>query len=308
MELVQNAWYVLLDPDEVPARAPVAVRRLGLDLVCWRDGAGRVAVAVDRCPHRWAKLSPGRVIDGCIECPFHGFRFDGGGACTAIPAHPDRKISGAMHLPVLPSRVAHGFVWVWTGPDPAPDADPPFFDFGGFSCAGSQLVVPVSAHYTRAVENQLDWPHLPFVHRTTIGRTVPPAMDVETRVDGDRIDSWLVSDPDGARIEFHGPCTWRLRTGPVWQFLAFVPIDDQRMQYYARTYQPFVRVPGVDWLVGRASAFGNRFVLDQDTPLVESQPPGPTNARTGEVLVPSDGPIIAYRKWRDARKAELAPA
>jgi phenylpropionate dioxygenase-like ring-hydroxylating dioxygenase large terminal subunit len=307
MQLAANRWYVIATSVEVSSARPVALRRLGRDLVLWRDAAGKTAAAVDRCPHRWAKLSDGRVVQGEIECPFHGFRFERGGACTAIPAHPGRDISPKMHLVDLELREEQGFVWAWTGPDAAPDAPVPFFDFSGLSWHGSELTVSVGNHYTRAIENQLDFPHLPFVHRTTIGRFLGEEMEVVTEVEGDLIRAYLQDNPDGGLLEVLGPCIWRLKTGPVWQFLAFVPVDDERMTYYVRTYRKPMAIPGLQWLTGRIAAQATRFILNQDTRLVEGQPPGETRLRMGEVLVRSDGPIIAYRRWREEVRAPFAP-
>jgi phenylpropionate dioxygenase-like ring-hydroxylating dioxygenase large terminal subunit len=306
VNVVSNRWYALVDADEVPAHGAFGAKRMGRDLVFWRRASGEVVAALDRCPHRWAKLSPGRVIDGCIECPFHGFRFDGEGTCTSIPAHPDRPISGAMALNTLPVREEHGFIWLWTGPDAVPDDPVPFFDFTGFHRAGRGFTEVVRTHYTRAIENQLDFTHLPFVHRTTIGRLVREEMNVVTEVDGDRIRA---SDggSDDAYVELLGPNIWRNRTGPVWQFLAFAPIDAETMQYYVRTYQPFVASPVLAGLMGWVQQPMNRWILGQDTPVVESQPAGETRLRMGEVLVPSDGPIIAYRRWREALRMPYDP-
>ena len=306
MYLIANRWYVVLTPDEVPSGRPVAFKRLGQDVVFWRDGSGRIAAALDICPHRRAKLSPGILKDGCIECPFHGFRFDASGACTAIPAHPDRPISGAMSLHTLPVREAHGFVWIWSGPDPAPDADVPvpFFDFSGYTFAGSAFCEDVATHYTRGIENQLDYAHLPFVHRTTIGRFATQG-EVTTEVDGDRIRAY-VNDPQSF-FELIGPNIWRLNTGSVWQFLAFVPVDEQRMRYYVRAYQRRVTVPALAWLFGRVGVVFSRIILRQDTPVVESQPAAETRLRMGEVLLPSDAPIIAYRRWREKNRVLFEP-
>ena len=303
MQLVADRWYAVLGADEVPRGKTLGARRLGLDLVFWRDAAGRVAGALDRCPHRGAALSPGRVLDGCVECPFHGFRFDGNGACTAIPAHPDRKIPKAMHLDALALREEQGLIWVWTGPSAAPSDPVPFFDFQGWSWRGSQSAVDVKVHYTRAVENQLDFIHLPFVHRTTIGRGLSPSQPFENSVDGDRI---RLGFGDGF-LELLGPNIWRLKTGPVFQFLVFAPVDEDNMRYYLRSYQRMVKVPGLDWVVGKVSALSSGFIMDQDTRVVETQPRGETRLRMGEVLIPGDAPIIAYRRWREERRAPFEP-
>lgn len=301
MQLIQNRWYVVLTSAELRADQAVGRRRMGLDMVFWRDASGRVAAAVDSCPHRRAKLSPGRVQDGCIECPFHGFRFDAEGKCTAIPAHPDRKIPQAMALDSFSVREEHDFVWLWTGPDPAPSEPIPFFDFSGHSWAGSQFEMPVASHYTRGIENQLDYAHLHFVHRKTIGRALPKRFEVACQTEGDLITA-STGQADGV-IEFRGPNIWRNRTGPMWQFLAFVPVDDEHMLYYVRSYQRMVTMPGVAWLFGRINRALNRVIMAEDTSVVESQTVIETRLRgMDEVLVPSDAPIIAYRRWRERHR------
>jgi len=302
VHVIQNRWYAVLSSSELPADRPVGRRRFGEDLVFWRNGAGEVAAALDRCPHRRAKLSGGRVKDGCVQCPFHGFTFAADGACTSIPAHPDRPIPRAMSLRAIPAREAHSLVWLWTGPDPAPDGPVPFFDFEGWEWAGSELSEPVDVHYTVAIENQLDFAHLPFVHASSIGRLASEEVfEVRTEVDGDRITARLPGEDGG--VELLGPNVWRLWVGAQWQFLAFVPIDEGRMLYYLRAYQRAVRAPGLAWLYGRLQRTLNRWVLRQDSRVVQTIPPGETRLRElGEVLVPSDGPIIAYRRWREAHR------
>ncbi|KAL6745255.1 Rieske [2Fe-2S] iron-sulfur domain-containing protein, partial [Haematococcus lacustris] len=58
----------------------------GKDLVVWRDGSNTWRAFQDMCPHRLAPLSEGRVeADGSLLCAYHAWRFDGSGACTAIP-------------------------------------------------------------------------------------------------------------------------------------------------------------------------------------------------------------------------------
>jgi len=305
MHLITDRWYAVLAAGEVPAGKPIAARRMGRDMVFWRDARGAVVAALDVCPHRRAKLSPGRLKGGCIECPFHGFVFNGEGACTSIPAHPDRPISGAMSLHTLPAREEHGFVWLWTGPAAAPSEPVPFFDFTGFDATGSQFTVDVNTHYTRAIENQLDFTHLPFVHRTTIGRFASVEVDARASFEGDLLRASQSGSSTG--IEFLGPNIWRLKTGPTWQFLAFAPIDDTHMRYYLRSYQPWTRSRPLAWLVGKAGTISSRFIVGQDTAVVESQPAGETRLRMGEVLLPSDIPIIAYRRWREERRFEFAP-
>lgn len=305
MFLIANRWYVVLTEDEVPLHGTLGVKRLGHEVVFWRGQGGEVCAALDICPHRRAKLSLGRVTDGNLECPFHGFQFDHSGDCTVIPAHPDQPISGAMSLCTLSVRVEHGFVWIWTGPDPTPAEPVPFFDFTGYSWAGSAFSSKVDAHYSRAIENQLDFAHLSFVHRTTIGRFITEDIALACEVGGDQIKAHL---GDGtSQIQFIGPNIWRSNTRGMWQFLAFVPVDEETTCYYVRTYQRMVRVPGVDWMLGKVNVVLNSLILREDTRVVETQPASETRLRMGEVLVPSDAAIISYRRWREKRRFLFSP-
>jgi phenylpropionate dioxygenase-like ring-hydroxylating dioxygenase large terminal subunit len=168
--LIPDRWYAVLESNEVPARKTVGRRRLGESLVFWRDGEGRVSVLEDRCPHRGSQLSLGRIIDGRIQCPFHGFEFRGDGTCQFIPAN-----GRAAHIPQIfqcqayPSQEAHGWIWIWFG-QPRGEYPPlPWFtNLDGLEYATTRKAWDVDQ--TRAIEGLLDVSHLPFVHRRTIGR------------------------------------------------------------------------------------------------------------------------------------------
>ncbi|MEN0061128.1 MAG: aromatic ring-hydroxylating dioxygenase subunit alpha [Myxococcota bacterium] len=299
MDLVPNQWYAVLDPREVPSDRPIQRRRLGEDLVFWRDTQGRIRAALDRCPHRGAAMSLGVVKDGCLECPFHGFVFDADGRCTHMPAHPGRSISPAMALRTWPVREAHDLVWLWNG-DAPPAEDIPFFEFDGFSWAGSQRMVTWNVHYTRSIENQLDWAHLPFVHRTTIGRFVAPEVEVTSRWEGPHLFSGTAQSVDA--IHFITPNVWTLQLSDRLKlFLAFVPIDDGSMLYISRAYQAMYGWP-IDQLFGAVQALFNPIVLAQDHRVVDSQPKGPAELRTLGLPVPSDDSILAYLRWRESSK------
>ena len=110
--MIPNQWYAILESNEIKGSKPVAFKRLSQELVFWRDTAGKVVVMDDSCPHRQAKLSLGKVIDDNIQCPFHGFEFDGCGDCKLIPANgkngPRPKI---FHAKTYVSQEKHGFIW-----------------------------------------------------------------------------------------------------------------------------------------------------------------------------------------------------
>lgn len=69
--MIRNQWYVVLESKEV-GKKPLGVLRMGEKLVFWRDNQGVVHCAIERCPHRGAALSKGTVLEGRLQCPFHG--------------------------------------------------------------------------------------------------------------------------------------------------------------------------------------------------------------------------------------------
>src|SRR5688500_19202270 len=74
--------------DDVADGEIVRTRLLGTDWAVARID-GKVVALADACPHRGSPLSAGCVVDGVIQCAYHGFRFDGDGHCVAIPALGD---------------------------------------------------------------------------------------------------------------------------------------------------------------------------------------------------------------------------
>ena len=93
MTYLRNAWTVAAWATELPAGELLARTLLDEPLVFYRDASGTPRALADRCPHRFAPLSMGRVCDGgaSVQCPYHGLRFDGSGACVHNP-HGDGRI------------------------------------------------------------------------------------------------------------------------------------------------------------------------------------------------------------------------
>jgi phenylpropionate dioxygenase-like ring-hydroxylating dioxygenase large terminal subunit len=91
----RGQWYALTAARNVGA-TPLALERLGERLVLWRDAHGTVHVQEDRCPHRGARLSQGRVNDGTIVCSYHGIAIDADGRIASVPALPGCPIEGRL--------------------------------------------------------------------------------------------------------------------------------------------------------------------------------------------------------------------
>lgn len=89
-----------------PLPVPVAGERL----VLFRGADGKVKALLDRCPHRGVALSLGKVTpDGCLECPFHAWKFDGQGKNGGVPLNPDAKRE-RLFTTSVPAREVGGLV------------------------------------------------------------------------------------------------------------------------------------------------------------------------------------------------------
>jgi phenylpropionate dioxygenase-like ring-hydroxylating dioxygenase large terminal subunit len=316
--MIPNQWYAVLESHEVKRGKPVGLTRMGEKMVFWRDEGGKVVAQSDLCPHRGVALSAGELKGECIMCPFHGFLFDRSGRCTLIPANgKNAPVPKAFHVKTYPTCEANDFIFIYWGELKGDIGGPPWFTDldGGFTYASD--VDRWTTHYSRAIENQLDIPHVPFVHDNTIGRrsgTVNDGPCVEWR-NNDRFwfypvyrqdDGVPVLRPDEMpaptqefHIEFIFPNLWQnYLSEKLREILAFVPVDEENTVIYLRQYQKFVRIPGVRTVFNKLSMPVNKFVLHQDRRVVLTQRPKVTSLRMGEKLIPADAPIIEYRRHR----------
>lgn len=324
--MIPHQWYVVLDSREVRDR-PVGVTRLGEKLVFWRDAEGRVHCLRDQCAHRGVALSAGRVLpDGRLQCPFHGFEYDGSGRVRVIPANSRTSpVPEQFRVRAYPTHEAHGFVWVWWGENPPENLQPPrFFDDLGEGFTYGQVIDPWEAHYSRVIENQLDPIHLPFVHHNTIGRGNRTIADgpvvrwagddmfyvhVRNRVD-DGMPPLRPEEVDISKsqvyLEFIFPNLWQNHiSDEVRVVAAFVPVDEAHTLLYLRFYQKFLRVPILRELVNWAAMPFNRLVAHQDRRVVQTQVPKASGLAIGEKLVQGDRPIVEYRRRREELKGRL---
>ena len=165
----------------------VSRRLLGEPLVLYKDTQGQIVAAPDRCPHREAPLSAGKVDRGVLTCCYHGWQFGDGGRCVRIPsADADFPIPRNSHLPCYPATVKHGLVWVCLGdpvadiPDISQENDPAFRRI-------NNPVQEWSACTLRMTDNFLDIAHFPWVHLGTFGnnqRTLVPKIKLQALTDG----------------------------------------------------------------------------------------------------------------------------
>lgn len=177
------AWYPACLARRL-GRRPLARTVLDTHLALFRDAMGRPGALLDRCPHRNAPLSQGRVHDSRLVCPYHGWEFDRSGACRAIPGSAGGADHSFRTVPTFPVVEVDQIVWVWPSADAPVQGGPP---------ALHRLDQPRHATLIRAftlegalldvVENFLDATHTHFVHAGLVrsGATRRPVQAIVRR-------------------------------------------------------------------------------------------------------------------------------
>jgi len=162
-EYLRNAWYAAAWSEEI-GREPLARTFLDEPVVLFRETDGAPVALVDRCPHRFAPLSKGKLVEDAIECPYHGLRFDGAGSCVYNYHGPVPK---AASVPRFPLMERYGITWIWMGEAEQAREDK-LPDFGTFSTdprfAVARGYLHVAGNYQLAVDNLLDLTHAQFLH------------------------------------------------------------------------------------------------------------------------------------------------
>lgn len=112
----------------------------GRQLVMFKDKQGKTTALEDVCPHRGAKLSRGTAKDGCIKCPYHGWKFDGEGQLVSVPTTENIP----KNLNVKKYHLEELYDFVWNVP-PESKVSPPIYTLLNDSkwnrVSGSQEVI-----------------------------------------------------------------------------------------------------------------------------------------------------------------------
>jgi phenylpropionate dioxygenase-like ring-hydroxylating dioxygenase large terminal subunit len=299
-----KGWYAILLTSEVKSK-PLAMKRLGVDLVVWRDKEDNIVVMHDRCPHRSAKLSLGKLCNGNISCPFHGFEFDNKGVCQYAPEF-NKAIPG-LKATTYPVQVHIDMVWVYFGGSDSLEQLPTFVVDSlttmhqKFKGKYSVFTKVWTSHITRCIENQLDYTHLPHVHKTTIGRGFKLPTDPQFIKDKLGVKSFQVNEVRDATTEYIFPNAWILNVSNKMKLLVyFVPITKHETKLYLLTYQGYVTANILKPLVDIAFNYSNRIILQQDQQVVQSQGTQSSLECKHELLMKHDTAIRLFRElWQE---------
>lgn len=192
MSYLRNCWYVACMSGEL-ADGPLGRTLLDEKLVIFRGEDGAAGVLQDRCPHRFVRLSSGKVAGNAIECPYHGLRFDAAGQCVH---QPFEQGDPAPHNRVRSWSVVEkgGFVWLWAGE--ADLADPALIPASMAILDDPELktvygYLRIAGNYQLVTDNLLDLSHVDFIHPDA---RLPEGFETyENKVEqkGDQVMNWL---------------------------------------------------------------------------------------------------------------------
>jgi phenylpropionate dioxygenase-like ring-hydroxylating dioxygenase large terminal subunit len=315
--MIYNQWYLILESKELKRNKPLRIKRLNENLTLWRDKNNDACCIADKCCHRGASLSCGKIINGKLECPFHGFIYDKSGKVKVVPANgKNAAVPESLKVTAYKTFEAFGFIWLWWGDDTKANAEPYFFkelEYFSYSSFRDHWNV----HYSRAIENQLDVVHLPFVHKTTIGRgnktlVNGPVVTMEKELltfyvynvvdDGKTVPLKPHEIPDYEKLfhlQFHFPNIWQnFISDKIRAFAAFVPVDEENSIIYIRYYQNMIKIPLLRQLFNFIGKISSIIILRQDKRIVITQLPKKSELKMNENLIIGDKPIIEYRKYR----------
>jgi len=192
---LMNCWYVAAWDHELIDGVKLARTILEKPVVIFRGESGRYIALEDRCCHRGAPLSMGRIEGDCIRCMYHGMKYDENGICVEIPGQD--RIPKTMKVRRYPVEERNHLVWIWMG-DPAladPDLIVDYEPLGDPAWRGLPAYLHYDANWLLIVDNLSDFAHLAFVHTNTLGGSEEyayetKAIEIDRLDNGFRVERW----------------------------------------------------------------------------------------------------------------------
>ncbi len=314
----KQCWYPVTFVQDLPKDRPFGFSLYDEPLVLFRSQDGQLGCLSDRCSHRAAKLSDGQLIDGKIECLYHGWQFDTEGKCLHIPQLPaDAKIPTRACVRSLVTAERQGIIWVWPGEPEAADLEriPTISMLDKPGIIHTDFILDLPYNHTYLVENVLDPAHIHISHQGTQGNR-KEAQPLEIQViesSAQRIQAKYreANNPNKTwkQIEFVAPNLVHnvIDIGIRGWFLGLVfyalPLGKSRCRLLFRTYRNFA-----PWTAKLRPRWLDHLrwnkILEEDLPLIVGQEE--QIERLGkslkEIYLPlktADTLVIEYRKWLD---------
>jgi phenylpropionate dioxygenase-like ring-hydroxylating dioxygenase large terminal subunit len=192
---LKNCWYVAAWDHELLDGKKLARTILEKPVVLFRGASGKYVALDDRCCHRGAPLSMGRIEGDCLRCMYHGMKYDPSGACIEVPGQD--RIPKTLRVHSYPVVERAHLLWIWMGDpalaDPALIVDyPPLHDP---AWRGLPAYLHYDANWLLIVDNLSDLAHLAFVHTNTLGGSEEYAYKskpagIDKLDDGFHVERW----------------------------------------------------------------------------------------------------------------------
>lgn len=319
-----NFWYPMATSAEL-ADKPLRVRALTQDFVVFRDAEGKAHCLSNTCTHRGGSLAAGKVVGGNVQCPYHGWQFNGTGECKLIPSLGIKaSIPGRTRIDAYPVEERYGLVFAFLGDLPEAER-PPILEVKEWDQPGWRSTLQhfeIKGYYERSIENGIDPAHNEYVHDT---HGFSGQRENEYKVGEMRMEesAWgrgfwhtfqappLQGDlkkyrPGEGTLEagtgYHGTNqVWTfIHPGPnflIHQYLFERPIDEETTYLYLVCERNFALEEKSDaYVIER-----NQYVANQDVRIICSLHPVITpESNTKEFLVPADKCILLYRESQTA--------
>jgi phenylpropionate dioxygenase-like ring-hydroxylating dioxygenase large terminal subunit len=191
---LRNAWYLAGPTSQLDTTPLVAITIIGEPVVIYRGDNGQIVALEDRCVHRMAPLSLGRIEGNNLRCMYHGLLFDQAGKTIEIPGQD--SIPPKACVKRFAVQIQSGWIWVWMGKAEEADLDwlPPVQGFTNpeWMLRGGSL--DYDAGYELINNNLTDLGHLAWVHVASFGADktwTETLADVSPLPNGVRINRWL---------------------------------------------------------------------------------------------------------------------
>ena len=315
-----NFWYPMALTEEVTEK-PVKVRCIGQDFVVFRGRDGVAQCVSNTCAHRGGSLAGGKINGDCIQCPYHGWEFDGDGVCQRIPSlGPDANIPPRARVDAYPVEECWGLIFAFLGDLPEAER-PPIIPVPEWDREGWRPTIvdyDLAMNYERSIENGIDPAHNEFVHDTHGFSGENEEYSVgELREEHTEWGQgfWHTFNapklPEGdlrQLRDFEGDLevgTGHHGANHVWtyihvsaeyhfhQYLFERPIDVENTHIYLLCMRNCMLEPDQDKLMNER----NWYVAKQDVDIIENLHPVITpDTNTRELMVPSDKSIVMYRE------------
>jgi phenylpropionate dioxygenase-like ring-hydroxylating dioxygenase large terminal subunit len=320
----RQCWYPVTFVQDLPKDRPYSFSLYDEPFVLFTNQDGQLVCLTDRCPHRAAKLSDGQIIDGKIECLYHGWQFDSQGQCLHIPQLPtDAKIPANACVRSFPVVERQGMIWMWAGEAEAADEDRiptiPKLDEPGFVHSDKISELPCDLSYV--IEHMLDPAHIHIAHHGNQGnrkKAQPLEMEViESSIEGfsGRFRETRLPNQTWRNLDFIVPALAHLHF-PIpergWFFgqaFYFFPLGKGKCRILTRSYRNFVT-----WQVKLTPRWWIHLkqnnILEEDLSQLLGQQQeverlGQSIKQVYSPLPTCDMFVIEYRKWLDKYGSSL---